>query len=229
MIIFLHNSLEEFTLEYLYNIRGVSIMKKKVSELSAEEFNKVFPIILKEHNSSYKDWYENEKQNILNAVKTENIARINHIGSCAVEGLIAKPIIDILLEIDGSCNVTKLLDNLKVIGYDDEMPSRNDDPMRLLVHKGYSSDGYAEKVYHLHIRYLGNWDELYFRDFLIANPDVATEYGKLKLNIVIDIEKGLIERMPNGIPNGYSKAKFAFVEKYSKSAKLEFQNRYKPR
>ncbi len=76
---------------------------------------------------------------------------------------------------------------------------------------------------------MGNWDELYFRDFLIANPDVATEYGNLKLNILKDIEKGIIERIPNGVPNGYSKAKLAFVEKYSKVAKQEFQNRYKPR
>jgi GrpB-like predicted nucleotidyltransferase (UPF0157 family) len=143
--------------------------------------------------------------------------------------LIAKPTIDILLEIDGCCNVTKLIDDLKVIGYGDEIFTRNDDPMRLMLGKGYSSDGYAEKVYHLHVRYLGNWDELYFRDFLIANPDVATEYGKLKLNIIKDIEKGLIERMPNGIPNGYSQAKLVFVEKYSKSAKREFQNRYNPR
>jgi GrpB-like predicted nucleotidyltransferase (UPF0157 family) len=143
--------------------------------------------------------------------------------------LIAKPTIDILLEIDGCCNVTKLVDDLKVIGYGDEIFLRKDDPMRLLLGKGYSSDGYAEKVYHLHVRYLGNWDELYFRDFLIANPEIATEYGKLKLNILEDIEKGIIERMPNGQPNGYSMAKLAFVKKYTEAAKQEFQNRYKPR
>lgn len=204
-------------------------MKKKVSELSIDEWQKTFPLILKEYNVNYKDWYESEKQNILKAVNAEDIVRINHIGSSAVEGLIAKSIIDILLEIDGTCNVTKLLDNLKAIGYDDEMPSRSDDPMRLLIHKGYSSDGYAEKVYHLHIRYSGNWDELYFRDFLIANPDVATKYGELKLKIVKGIEEGLIERMPNGIPNGYAKAKFEFVKKYSNFAKQEFHDRYKPR
>ncbi len=204
-------------------------MKKKVSELSVEEFKKVFPIILKEYNSSYKDWYQNEKQNILNAVKAEDIARINHIGSSAVEGLIAKPTIDILLEIDGCCNVTKLVEDLKAIGYGDQIFTRRDEPMRLLLGKGYSSDGYAEKVYHLHVRYLGNWDELYFRDFLIANPDVATDYGKLKLNILKDIEKGTIERIPNGNPNGYSQAKLEFVKKYTNYAKQEFHDIYKPR
>lgn len=204
-------------------------MAIKLSELSAEEFNKTFPLTLKEYNSSYKDWYENEKQNILNTVKAENIARINHIGSSSVKGLIAKPIIDILLEIDGCCNVTKLLEDLQLIGYDDDPPSRNDDPMRILVHKGYSSEGYAEKVYHLHIRYLGNWSELYFRDFLIANSDVAIEYEELKLKILKDIESGIIERMPNGIPNGYALAKSDFVKKYSSIAKEEYHDRYRPR
>ena len=204
-------------------------MKKKVSELSIDEFKKTFPIILKEHNPSYKEWYESEKQNILHGVNTQDIARINHIGSSAVEGLIAKPTIDILLEIDGCCNVTNLIEDLKAIGYGTEIFTRNDDPMRLLLGKGYSSDGYAERVYHLHVRYLGNWDELYFRDFLIENPEVSSEYGKLKLKILNDIEKGMIERVPNGMPNGYSQAKLSFVKKYSGVAKQEFQNKYKPR
>lgn len=95
--------------------------------------------------------YESEKKNILNAVKAQDIARINHIGSSAVKGLIVKPTIDILLEIDGCCDVTKLVYDLKVIGYGDEILTRTDDPMRLLLGKGYSSDGYAEKVYHLHV------------------------------------------------------------------------------
>jgi GrpB-like predicted nucleotidyltransferase (UPF0157 family) len=203
-------------------------MNKKVSELSIDEFKKTFPIILKEYNPSYKDWYESEKQNILNALNAQDIARMNHIGSSAIEGLIAKPTIDILLEIDGCCNVTKLIEDLKAIGYGTEIFTRNEDPMRLLLGKGYSSDGYAERVYHLHIRYLGDWDELYFRDFLMENTEVATEYGKLKLNIINDIEKGIIQRVPNGVPNGYSQAKLTFVKKYSDEAKQKFQNRYKP-
>ena len=93
-----------------------------------------------------------EKQNILNVKKSEDIARINHIGSSAVEGLIAKPTIDILLEINDCCTVTKLVEDLKAIGYGDEIFTRSDEPMRwLLGSKGYSSDGYAEKVYHLHV------------------------------------------------------------------------------
>lgn len=148
-------------------------MAKKVSELSADEFKKTFPIILKEYNTSYKDWYESEKKIILDAVNAEDVVRMNHIGSSAVEGVIAKPTIDMLLEIDGCCNVTRLVDALKAIGYGEAIFIRWDDPMKLLLGKGYSIDGYEERVFHLHVRYLGNWDELYFRDYLIAHPDVA--------------------------------------------------------
>lgn len=37
-------------------------MAKKVLEMSAEEFNKTYPLTLKEYNPIYKEWYENEKQ-----------------------------------------------------------------------------------------------------------------------------------------------------------------------
>ncbi|WP_081896903.1 GrpB family protein [Clostridium sp. KNHs214] len=39
-----------------------------------------------------------EKQQLLNCIDRKNIMRINYIGSSAVEGLIAKPTVDILLE-----------------------------------------------------------------------------------------------------------------------------------
>ncbi len=204
-------------------------MKKKVSELTAEEFMKTFPLILTEYNPIYKDWYEIERQNILRVINGEDVVRINHIGSSAIEGLIAKPIIDILLEIDGCCNVTQLLADLKTIGFGEEISTRRDDPMRLLLSKGMSCDGYSEKVYLLHVRYFGDWEELYFRDYLIAHPDVAVGYGKLKQSILRDIENGIIERMPNGNPNGYSQAKVGFVKEITNIAKQELRDKYKPR
>ena len=210
-----------------YTIGGMK-MKKKVSELTPEEFQKTFPIVLEEYNQNYKEWYEVEKNNILSVVNNEDVIRINHIGSSAVEGLIAKPVIDILLEINGCCNVTKLLNDLNTIGFGEEIFQKADDPFRLLLSKGMTCDGFSEKVYLLHVRYLGDWSELYFRDFLKVHPDIAEEYGKLKLNILNDINDGIIERMPNGNPNGYSQAKFSFVEKFSAMAKHEFQDRYKP-
>jgi len=66
--------------------------------LSLEELWKLFPIELKEYDPQYSKWYK-EIKNELVAILGDSILRISHIGSTAVEGLLSKPIIDILLEI----------------------------------------------------------------------------------------------------------------------------------
>jgi len=191
-------------------------MKKSLSEMTLEELWALFPIVLMEHNPQYKDWYDIEKQNIEDNIDAKNIVRINHIGSSAVAGLISKPTVDILLELDGCSHATQIADRLTAIGWG--LMRREDNPMKLVFNKGYTPDGYAPKVYHLHVRYAGDWDELYFRDFLIARTDVADEYGKLKLHLQKEHKQDR---------DAYTEAKTAFVTKYSKAAKQEFRNRYK--
>lgn len=192
-------------------------MKADLSELSLEELWTLFPIILKEHNPDYKVWYEEEKQRIISKVKPENLIRISHIGSTAVKGLTAKPIVDILLEIDGACGVSAIIKVLKTLGW--RLMSQEDDPVKLSFNKGYTPEGFADRVYHLHVRYFGNWSELYFRDFLIAHPDVAREYERLKLKLWKQYEHDR---------DGYTEAKTDFVRRYSDMAKVEFNNRYLP-
>ena len=192
-------------------------MKADLSELSLEELWALFPIILKEHNPDYKVWYEEEKQRIISKVKPENLIRISHIGSTAVKGLTAKPIVDILLEIDGACGVSAIIEVLKTLGW--RLMSQEDDPVKLSFNKGYTPEGFADRVYHLHVRYFGNWPELYFRDFLIAHPDGAGEYERLKLKLWKQYEHDR---------DGYTEAKTDFVKRYSDMAKVEFNNRYLP-
>lgn len=191
-------------------------MKKQLSEMSLIELWELFPVILMVHNPEYRNWYLTEKQNITNNIKSENIVRINHIGSTAVSGLIAKPTVDILLEIDGCCITQELTKDLESMGWTLMMHEKN--PLKWEFCKGYTPDGFAEKVYHLHVRYSGNWDELYFRDFLIKFPDVAEEYGKLKLSLQKDFKHNR---------DGYTTAKTDFIRKYTYIAKQEFQNKYK--
>ncbi|SNS88182.1 GrpB protein [Anaerovirgula multivorans] len=77
-------------------------MKKELSEMSLKELWEFFLITLKEHNPKYKEWYEIEERQLFSCIKNQDIKRINHIGSSAVEGLIAKPTVDILLEVDNN-------------------------------------------------------------------------------------------------------------------------------
>lgn len=78
--------------------------------------------------------------------------------------------------------------------------------------KGYTENGFAEKVFHLHLRYMDDNDEIYFRDYLIAHPKIAEEYEALKL--------GLWKRFEHD-RDGYTEAKSEFVKKYTALAKLE--------
>ena len=122
------------------------------------------------------------------------------------------------MEVDGGCDISRLVTGLKAIGWG--LMKKETAPMKISFNKGYTPDGFADKVYHLHVRYCGNWDELYFRDYLIEHSDVANEYGELKLRLLKDFEHNRDE---------YTEAKSEFVLKYSEIAKRKFQERYKPR
>lgn len=193
-------------------------MEKELSEMTLEELWKLFPIILKEHNTDYKKWYEIEKQKLLSCIDNKSIKRINHIGSTAVEGLIAKPTVDILLEIDDKCNIQKLKNILKENGWL-LMSYQEIQCLRMVFNKGYTKEGFAEKVYHLHVRYYDDWNELYFRDYLINHKEIAREYEKLKLEILDKYEHDR---------QGYTDAKSDFISKYTKKAKEEYGSRYNP-
>ena len=193
-------------------------MAKQLSEMTLEELWELFPIILKEHNPAYKEWYEIERKQLIYLSFSKDIKRINHIGSSAVNGLIAKPTIDILLELEQNCNIDRAIDELKKDNWILMQTIKQPD-MELSFNKGYTPNGFAEKVYHLHVRYSGDWNELYFRDYLSAHEDIAEEYGKLKLS--------LLEEYKND-RDGYTDAKSKFIQRITEQAKKEFGDRHTP-
>ena len=97
--------------------------------------------------------------------------------------------------------------------------ARDDAQRTLDMNKGYAKTGYAERVYHLHIKQSGDWDELYFRDYLQAHPDVARQYETLKF-------QSKARYAPDR--DAYTNAKSEFVLTYSRKARREFEGRYLP-
>jgi GrpB-like predicted nucleotidyltransferase (UPF0157 family) len=191
-------------------------MEKTLKDMTLEELWELFPIILKEHNPEYKEWYMREKIRIYNALGSTAIKRINHIGSSSVEGLIAKPIVDILLEINPHCDIEIIKNKLNNEGWT-VMSSEQEPELKLTLNKGYKPEGYDERVYHLHVRMPKDWNELYFRDFLMVNHEVAEEYGRLK--------QGLGKEYKHN-REGYTEAKTEFIMKYTAIARETFGNRY---
>ncbi|WP_070000989.1 GrpB family protein [Cellulosilyticum sp. I15G10I2] len=194
-------------------------MKKELSQMSLEELWELFPIILKEHNSCYKEWYKSEKSNIFRCISNDYINRINHIGSSAVNNLIAKPTIDILLELNRTSDISQIIATLVNNGWT-LMSSELEPEVKFSLNKGYTPNGFAERVYHLHVRYLGDWNELYFRDYLIEHYEVAAEYGRLKLSLWKKYENNR---------DGYTDAKTEFITNFTEKARREYADRYVPK
>jgi GrpB-like predicted nucleotidyltransferase (UPF0157 family) len=191
-------------------------MGKELSEMSLEELWELFPIILKEHNSEYKSWYIDEKASIIEAIGEDNYKRISHIGSSAVKGLISKPTVDILLEINSNCDDEDIISKLLGSGWT-LMSSSPEPDFKISFNKGYTPVGFADKVFHLHICHYGDCDELYFRDYLILHNDIAEEYGALKQNLLRQYEHDR---------DGYTEAKTKFIRKWTSQARKDFGSRY---
>jgi len=157
-----------------------------------------------------------EKDRIVNASGESNIKRISHIGSSAIEGLIAKPTVDILLEINCNCDIEQI--KYKLINSGWTLMSYESKPdLKMFFNKGYTPNGFAEKVFHLHVRFYGDWNELYFRDYLLIHKEVAEEYGKLKQELKEQYKHNR---------DGYTIAKTEFIMKYTEIAREEYINRY---
>ena len=147
--------------------------------MSLVELWELFPIILSPFNPLWREWFEEEKSFLLKQLACEKVLRINHIGSTAIGGIWAKPIIDILVEIPREASLSQLKEKLLGAGY----LCMNETPTRISLNKGYTLQGFAEKVFHLHLRYGGDNDELYFRDYVQEHLLVARQYEALKISL----------------------------------------------
>lgn len=191
---------------------------KNLTEMSKEELWRLFPIVLTGHKEEWKQMYENERKLLLHIVGKKHVVRISHIGSTAVDGLLAKPTIDILLEIREDYDLEHLVSVLQKEGYIYTKQPKNPPPHMTFL-KGYTLNGFAKRVYHLHVRYPGDWDELYFRDYLRRHKSAAKEYGVLKM--------GLQKRFEHD-RDAYTRAKEDFVRQCTKKAREEFGDIYRP-
>lgn len=183
---------------------------KNLKELTLEELWQLFPIELCNHQSVYADWYKAEEKKLHDLLDHKFIVQIHHIGSTAVERLIAKPIVDILLETPINCDMDEMIhlleENEWILMKKDHLAQMAD------LNKGYTPEGFAKKVFHLHIKPLGNHDEIYFRNYLRRHPEVAREYEVLKQELAQTYKYHR---------DNYTDGKTAFVKKYTQKAKEE--------
>ncbi len=141
------------------------------------------------------------------------IIDIQHVGSTAIPGMAAKPIVDIQIAVHSLEEMKVIaIPALQKLGY--EYWYENPDPERMFFVKGMPPFG-EKRTHHVHIVEPSSkhWREkIDFRDYLIAHPEIAKEYQDLKIKLAkqytYDREK-------------YTNAKGEFVNRILKLAKKQ--------
>jgi GrpB-like predicted nucleotidyltransferase (UPF0157 family) len=160
--------------------------------------------------------FEEEKAKILKVIAKKVVA-VEHVGSTAVQGLGAKPIVDIMVGIRHLSDAQGCIGPLETIGYEYVPEYEDSIPERRYFRKGPSN--VPNKHYHLHmVEYSSDFwrRHLLFRDYLRAHPHAAREYYRLKKELAT---KYRFNR------EAYTEAKTLFIE--SIVAKANGGNRLK--
>jgi len=128
--------------------------------------------------------FEEERELLDAAIGEWTVAGIHHVGSTAVPGLAAKPVIDILAGVEDLASSRACFPALARIGYQ-HAPYRTDE-----MH-WFCKPNPSRRTHHLHLVPLDSQrfqDELAFRDHLRAEPERADEYAELKRRLATRFE-----------------------------------------
>ncbi|MDE6269889.1 MAG: GrpB family protein [Muribaculaceae bacterium] len=179
---------------------------KQLKDMTLEELWELFPIVLSSYRPEWREWAEEEMAG-LGELLQDVRPRIHHVGSTAIPGIQAKPTVDILVELPPGGDRAEVRQRMVDAGYICMAESGT----RMSFNKGYTPQGYAERVFHIHFHPDGDADEVLFRDYLRAHPATAREYERLK--------QSLLPAYRNN-RNGYTEAKTAFVRRIVALARL---------
>lgn len=162
------------------------------------------PIILTPHNPQWLEEFKKESHLIAQALGDECVV-IHHIGSTAINGIKAKPVIDILPEVRDIEKIDSLNGEMVKLGYTPR--GENGIPLR----RFFVKDVNGVRAYHVHIFQSGNAEiarHLSFRDYLRAHSDEAKSYETLKENLATQFDNTL----------DYANAKGDFVREMDRRA-----------
>ena len=126
---------------------------------------------------------------------------VEHVGSTAVPGLAAKPVIDLMASVDSLDDVTA--DRESALGRLGYRLQETGMPDRLFY---YRSNAAGRRSHHLHVVTAGTWDtrnERLFRDHLRSHPQAAAEYGELKRRAAAEAADPLV----------YTRAKTGLIQR----------------
>lgn len=157
------------------------------------------PIRVVSHDPSWASRFESERSALQFAIGAWVVGGIHHVGSTAVPGLEAKPVIDILVGVRDLPSSRVSFDRLAELEY-------RYAPYRAQEMHWFCKPDPGRRTHHLHLVPAGSQRyraELAFRDHLRTHPEVAGEYA--------DLKRGLARSFEND-REAYTAAKAQFIE-----------------
>ena len=158
-------------------------------------------IIIKEYDPKWQSLFDAESAVLMDAIG-HYVADIQHIGSTAVPGLAAKPVIDILVGLRRLLDAQDCILPIEGMEYEYVPEFEDEFPERRYFRK--TTNG--KRTHQIHMVEIGTdfWKRhLAFRDHLRDHPDTANEYGELKKELAKQFENDR---------KGYTNAKSNFIE-----------------
>jgi GrpB-like predicted nucleotidyltransferase (UPF0157 family) len=143
------------------------------------------PVVVSPYDEAWPGLYEVEAERV-RAALPGLLRRIEHVGSTAVPGQAAKPIVDIQVSVEGRTAMQEAIDALEQIGYRHE-PIDGFEEYPFL---GWPSE--QPRVFHLHLCLAGSSNErrhLAVRDLLRRDPQEREAYGRFKLELAARCEQ----------------------------------------
>ncbi len=156
-------------------------------------------IQLVDHDPRWKEQFEAEAKLIKKVFGSEMVA-LHHIGSTAIPGIKAKPIIDMLGEVKDIQEVPSFNIPMTRIGYQAK------GEMGITGRQYYRKGLRQTHTHHLHIFQTGHPEirrHLAFVEYMASHPSEAKEYGELKEKLVREFREK---------PEEYTSAKTNFIK-----------------
>lgn len=169
------------------------------------------PIVLVPHDPAWALRFSEERARIAAVFADVPGVEIEHVGSTAIPGIAAKPVIDLMLGAPSLADIEARIPAVEALGYryvrefEAELPER----------RYFRRAARGPRTHHLHAVVLGGpfWrDHLAFRDFLRRHPADARAYESLKHSLAESCD---------GDREVYTDGKSAFVRGILFRARLE--------
>jgi GrpB-like predicted nucleotidyltransferase (UPF0157 family) len=170
-----------------------------------ERVSREAPVEIVPYDPAWPRLFEEERQALIDAIGPWLAGPVEHIGSTAIPGLAAKPVIDIMAGVTSLDASRPALDAAARLGYC-YFPYRPD------LEHWFCKPSAAFRTHHLHLMPAGGpeWiGTIAFRDYLRAHPEIAAEYAALKTRLA---------RQYRDDREAYTQAKGPFITRVTRAA-----------